>query len=171
MMEKILELIKYMNEKMETLVIFQNQGELSPRDDEDDDIENYITVQVVDYNQKKRKSIKKLKENSMVETTMVNHVNATLQFNCLGENLIKSKELALEVYDFFSFKERENLWDKGFGVCGIGQINDMTTLLEETEYKHLNTIDITMEFERSSIKTIENLNSITINDDEIIVRR
>ncbi|MGL6023695.1 MAG: phage neck terminator protein [Cetobacterium sp.] len=129
----------------------------------------YISTQVLNINQNKRRGSKKIIKDKelMVEYKVVNHVNVILQFDCIGNNILDCKEVALSVFDFFNSRYREYLWEKGYGVVKIGEIKDRTILKENTEYLHISTIEINIEYERISTYEIENLNKITSHSIEV----
>ncbi|MGL4998546.1 MAG: phage neck terminator protein [Cetobacterium sp.] len=163
-MDKIKELITLLNNNLDETVIFAFQGHTPPP-------MPYISLQILDYNQTPRKRTMKKLENKMSEIENVTLVNSVIQFNCIGRDLFDSKNSALNLYDFFNFKFREELWSKNFGVVKIGNILERTILLENTKYEYISNLDVTLEFERSSKIELENLQSIKIDDTTKINRR
>ncbi|MGL5428850.1 MAG: phage neck terminator protein [Cetobacterium sp.] len=163
-MDKIKELITLLNNNLDETVIFAFQGQTPPP-------MPYISLQVLDYSQSPRKRTMKKLENKMSEIENVTSVNSVIQFNCIGRDLFESKNSALNLYDFFNFKFREELWDKKIGVVKIGNILERTILLENTKYEYISNLDVTLEFERSSKIELENLQSIKIDDTTKINRR
>ncbi|MGL5126153.1 MAG: phage neck terminator protein [Fusobacteriaceae bacterium] len=159
-MDKIRELITILNNNLEEKVILAFQGTTPPP-------LPYISLQILDYSQSARKRSMKKLENAMAEIENTTLVNVVIQFNCLGKDLLGSKESALNLHDFFSFKHREELWDKNFGVVKIGNILERTVLLENTKYEYISNMDVTLEFERSEKLEIENLQSIKMDNTTI----
>lgn len=163
-MVKIKELIKIINNNLGKNVIFAFQGQVPPP-------KPYISVQVLNIEQKNRRgSLEKLPD-LMAKKKLTNHVNVTLQFNCIGKDLFESKQLGLDLYDLINFKAREILWESKIGVVRVGEILERTVLLENTKYEYINNLDVVVEYERDTEYNIENLNSIVIDEGTKVQRR
>lgn len=122
----------------------------------------YVSTQILSVKPTKRRGKREALPDLMVGYETVSHVNCIMQFDCIGNNILESKELAFNLYDCFNSRKREEIWSLGIGVVKIGTINERTYLRDNAEYEHISSIDITIEYERISKHTIENLNSIVL---------
>lgn len=163
-MDKIHKLIDIINNNLGVETIFAFQGGKQPE-------KPYISVQILDIGQKNRKGSKKVLPEMMAEIKRTTHVNAILQFNCIGNNLFESKQTALSLFDFINFKSREEFWENKIGIVKIENIIERTVPMENTKYEYINNLDVTIEYERTAQYNIENLDSIVIDEGTKVQRR
>lgn len=163
-MDKIIKLLEIINNNLGKDAILAFQGGAPPK-------KPYVSIQILDMKQKNRKGSKKVLPDMMAKIERTTHMNLILQFNCIGNSILESKELALDLYDLINFKYREQLWENKIGVVDIGSILDRTVLLENTKYEYISNLDIVFEYERTSELNIENLNSIVIDEGTKVQRR
>lgn len=160
-MDKEKTLINFIAEVLGLPVIFNNQGHTRPK-------KPFITAQIINIDSIYPLSTeKKVIEDKKTEITKTNRVEVTIQFNCVGRDILESHKTALKLSDFFDFVERESLWDKGIGVISIGEIKDRTIKLEETKYDYISSMDIVVDYNRKSRKVFENLQSIELDNKKI----
>ncbi|HBJ79733.1 MULTISPECIES: LIC_12616 family protein [Fusobacterium] len=164
-MEKIKILLNLINNSLDIPVIFNNQAHRRPK-------KPYITVQMINTDTIFPLSMKKkIIEDKKTELIKINRVENTIQFNCIGEDVLESHEIGLKLIDFFDFIERETLWSNGIGVINIGDIIDRTIKLEETKYEYISSTDITIDYDRESKKILENLQSVDLYGQKIKRRK
>lgn len=163
-MDKIHKLIDIINDNLGIETILALQGGKQPQ-------KPYISLQILDINQKNRKGSKTVLPNMMAKIERTTHANTVIQFNCIGNSLLESKQLALDLFDFINFKSREVFWENKIGIVKIGNILERTVLMENTKYEYINNLDVTIEYERTTEYNIENLNSIVIDEGTKVQRR
>lgn len=155
-MEKIQALITLINDSLGIPVIFNNQDHKRPK-------KPYITLQVINYDAIYPLSVKKeIIEDKKTKLTKINRAETTIQFNCLGKDILESHETAIKLIDFFDFIERETLWSNGIGVIDIGNILDRTLTLENSKYEYISNVDIIIDYDKTAEKILENLQSIDL---------
>ena len=164
-MNKVQDLKGLISNSLSIPVIFNNQDHKRPK-------KPYITVQVINYDAIYPLSIKKeIIEDKKTKLTKINRAEATLQFNCLGNDIIESHEIAVKLVDFFDFIERETLWSIGIGVIEIGNILDRTLNLENFKYEYISNVDIVIDYDKTAEKILENLQSIDLYGKKIKRRK
>lgn len=154
-MDKITKLLTLITNDLERDAILAFQGSEPPE-------KPYISTQMLSITPSKRRGKKEALPNLMVGYEVVSNVNCVMQFDCIGRNILESKELAFNLYDCFNSRKREDIWDLGIAIAKIGSIKERTYLRDNAEYEHISSLDITVEFERISRHQVENLNSIIL---------
>lgn len=155
-MDKIKELLKLMNGNLSFPSILAFQGGSRP-------IGNYCSIQILTIEQVPRRRLNTKLQDRKTNIKNTTYVNAILQINCLGGNILESKDVAFKVDNLFRFANREDLWGIDIDVVEIGEITDRTTLLEETKYDYFSTLDVTIGFEKEENIILENLQSVEVN--------
>lgn len=160
-MDSILKLLKLLNKNLGITCILLNQAGKRPNFP-------FVTLQVLDEGGDiPTESKSEVLPDNMARFTLKTKLESMIQLNCFGKDTKESVETAKKVKNFFIFVSRQELWDNGIGVIDIGNIKDVTTLLEGVEYDHRRVLDVTIDYYDTVIKETENMQSVEVNDETI----
>ena len=107
-----------------------------------------------------------------ITETLSKRVESVAQFDVYGATIEQCRRTARTLIDGVVWVYRNDILDEGFGIIEVGDIVDNTSI-EKVRSRYRLTVDVTFEYTDTSVRDIENMQSVIVDldDGNIIVER